>query len=104
MHSYEQFIEQFMRQVHVVMSSRGHFRCSASKCLSLAERTLGIVSDNLQGVHARIKLFGDAIEQTERASDQQQICGNSADALPNLHSDADRINIFPTLTGLVFAK
>src|SRR6266496_3205564 len=100
MHSYE----QFMRQVHVVMSSRGHFRCSASNCLSLTERTLGIVRDNLQSIHAWIKLFGDAIEQTERASDQQQICGNSADALPDLHSHVDRINIFPALTGLVFAE
>ena len=45
--------------------------------------------------------FGNTIEQTERASDQQQICGNSANALSNLHSDVDRINIFLALNGLI---
>src|SRR5260370_25416211 len=37
---------------------------------------LGIVSDNLQGIHARIKLLRNAIEQTEGTADQQQIGGN----------------------------
>src|SRR5258708_5586262 len=64
----------------------------------------GIVRDNLQGIHARIKLLRNAIEQSEGTPDQQQSGGNSADALANLHSDVDRSDIFPALSGLVVAE
>src|SRR5260370_17154811 len=52
---------------------------------------LGVVSDNLHGIHARIKLLRNAIEQPEGTPDQQQIGGNSADALPDLHANLSRI-------------
>src|SRR5271167_3570527 len=71
--------------------------------LSHRERTLGVVSDNLHGIHARVKLFGDAIEQPEGASDQQQVSGNGADALADLHAGIHRIDIFPALARLVAA-
>ena len=60
------------------------------------------MDDNLHGIHARVELFRDAVEQAERAPEQQQIGGNGADALPNLHSGIDRIDVFPVLARLVF--
>src|SRR5258708_6440648 len=66
---------------------------------------LGVVSDNLHGIHARIKLLRNAIEQPEGTPDQQQIGGNSADALADLHADLYRIaRRFVRLAGRVIAQ
>ena len=51
--------------------------------------------NNLHGIHIRVKLFSNAIKQTERTPDQQQVGGNGPDALADLHADIHRIDIFP---------
>jgi hypothetical protein len=42
--------------------------------------------DDLHSIHLRVKLFGDAIEQAEGTTDQQQIRGNATNTLAKLHS------------------
>src|SRR6266480_6583855 len=79
--------------------------CSSS--LSAQRALLCIVSDNLHSIHARIKLLRNAIDQSEGTPDQQQIGGNSADTLADLHADLYRINVprrLIRLAGLVIAQ
>ena len=64
----------------------------------------GVMRDNLHGIHTRIKLLRNAIEQTERTPDQQQVGGNGPDALADLHAGIHRIEIFPAPAGLVVAE
>ena len=64
----------------------------------------GVIRDNLHGIYVRVKLLRDAIEQAEGATDQQQVDGNSADALADLHADLHRIEVFLALAGLAVAE